>query len=227
MRTFAPVAIIGSLLLVAGLEAQSLTENAAAIAGATIGTAAGKPLGTALGNIFGKIDKDTDKAANAKTAKTPKTAKTNQEQKVEKPEPETVTAKQSGSTPSFSGSSPAGPGPMGEARGGSGSSGNSSRNVYRTEAAPSSFVPAAQFAPAAPVEPVVRQLSAADLANLRVGSSGQEMQAALGVPESRVIIPGDDGRLLESCQYWSNGQHVGTVHLVNGQVVSVASRSTN
>ena len=227
MRSFAPVAIVGSLLLVAGLEAQSLTENAAAIAGATIGTAAGKPLGTAIGNIFGKLDKDTDKAANAKTVKTPKTAKTDQEKKVEKPEAATATAKQSGSAPSFSGSSPAGPGPMGESKGGSASGGHSSHEVYRGEARQAPFVPSVTFASAAPIEPAVRQLSAADLANVRVGSSGQEMQAALGVPESRVIIPGDDGRLLESCQYWSNGQHVGTVHLVNGQVVSVASRSTN
>lgn len=217
MRSLAPIAIIGSLFLVANVNGQSLTENAAAIAGATIGTAAGKPLGTALGNIFGKLDQDTNKAAN------PQTAKTEKEKKVEKPAaPES--AKQSSSMPSLPSTS-AGTGPMGDLKSSAASGGHSSRAA---ESEPGSFaLPFLSPAPVAPIEPAVRQPSAADVANIRVGASGQDVQSALGVPESRVVIPGDDGRLLEICQYWSNGQPVGTVHMVDGQVVSVAPNSTN
>jgi hypothetical protein len=48
-----------------------------------------------------------------------------------------------------------------------------------------------------------------------------DLRAALGAPESTVSIPGDDGHLIESCQYWANGEPIGTVHLDNGRVVSV------
>ena len=210
MRSLAPIALLGSLFLVAGLNGQGLTENAAAIAGATIGTAAGKPLGTAIGNIFGKLDQDTNKAASAKTVKPDKTV----EKKVEKPD-----------APDAPRQSSAGPGPLGESNVSPSSGGHRSRSV---EPAPTSFaVPFVSPAPAAPIQPPVRQLSAADVASIRVGASGQDVQSALGVPESRVVIPGDDGRLLEICQYWSNGQPVGTVHLVNGQVESVTPNSTN
>jgi len=217
MRPFAPIAVVGSLLLTAGLNAQSFTENAAAIAGATIGTAAGKPLGTALGNIFGKLDKDTEKAANAKTAKKP--------EKVEKPtttapEKQNTSAASAPSAPSFG--APSGGGSS--SGGGSAySGGHSSRPADPTVSSPGAFFRA--LTPAAAAQPAVREPSAADLASIKVGASGQELQTALGLPESRVTIPEDDGRLLESCQYWSKGQPVGTVLLVNGQVVSVETRS--
>ena len=48
MRSLVLTALLGSVAA-ASLLGQSLTEHAAAAAGATIGTAAGKPLGTALG----------------------------------------------------------------------------------------------------------------------------------------------------------------------------------
>ena len=60
------------LLLAAGTKAQSLSEHAAAAAGATIGTAAGKPLSNAITKIFGTVDDDTKKAAATK-ANAPKT----------------------------------------------------------------------------------------------------------------------------------------------------------
>ena len=67
MRSLALTALLGSFIASTSLFGQSLTEHAAAAAGATIGTAAGKPLGTALGKIFGDVDQSTNKAA--KTAK--------------------------------------------------------------------------------------------------------------------------------------------------------------
>src|SRR5579862_33473 len=68
MRSLAFVALLGSSIAVT-LTGQSLTEHAAAAAGATIGTAAGKPLGTALGKVFGDTDKVANKAAAPRTTK--------------------------------------------------------------------------------------------------------------------------------------------------------------
>src|ERR1700722_552322 len=68
MRSLAYTALLGSFIA-AGLPGQSLTEHAAAAAGATIGTAAGKPLGTSLGKIFGDVDKTTSTATTSKAAK--------------------------------------------------------------------------------------------------------------------------------------------------------------
>ena len=69
MRSLALTALLGSFVASTGLVAQSLTEHAAAAAGATIGTAAGKPLGTALGKVFGDVDKSTSTVTTPKTAK--------------------------------------------------------------------------------------------------------------------------------------------------------------
>ena len=71
------------------------------------------------------------------------------------------------------------------------------------------------------VEPVVKEPSAQEVASIQVGATSSEMSAVLGPPESKVSIPGDDGHLLEICQYWSKGEPVGTIRLDNGRVVSV------
>src|SRR5712675_1098323 len=63
MRSLAPIAIIGSLIVSVGIQAQSLSEHAAAAAGATIGTAAGKPLSNAITKIFSQVDNSAQKAA--------------------------------------------------------------------------------------------------------------------------------------------------------------------
>src|SRR5580692_3473426 len=69
MRSLALTALLGSCIVSTSLIGQSLTEHAAAAAGATIGTAAGKPLGTALGRVFGEVDQTTSNAAGPKTVK--------------------------------------------------------------------------------------------------------------------------------------------------------------
>jgi len=68
---------------------------------------------------------------------------------------------------------------------------------------------------------VVQELTVEDVAKVQVGVTADELRSALGAPESKVSIPGDDGHLLEICQYWANGAPVGTVRLDNGRVVSV------
>src|SRR5579863_4991268 len=74
MRSLASIAGLGTLLFVAGAYGQSLSEHAAAAAGATIGTAAGKPMANALSGILGQVDEAT--ATAAKTGNKAKSVKT-------------------------------------------------------------------------------------------------------------------------------------------------------
>jgi hypothetical protein len=209
MRSFAPIALFATFLLAAGLDAQSLTEHAAAAAGATIGTAAGKPLSNAIGSIFGKLDKDTSQAAGAKTVK-----------KIDKPaEPAPAKA----SVPAVTLPAASSNAPIGDSEAVSAPSRTRRQaHVAIDREVPAPFIQSATYQP-----PVVKEPSVEDVANIKVGATGQELQAALGVPESHITIPDDDGRLLETCQYWAKGQPIGRVRLVNGQVVSVETSHVN
>jgi hypothetical protein len=212
MRSLALTALLGSFIVTTSLVGQSLTEHAAAAAGATIGTAAGKPLGTALGNIFGSVDKNTSKAANPKAATT-KTANPS----VSKPTPAPEAAAPTATVvlaPSGDGSPDAGAGGGG---GGGGSSRHSARRRESVEAEPV----ATPILPIPVPEPVVKEPTAQDVASVKVGATASEVREALGAPESKVSIPGDDGHMLETCQYWAKGEQIGTIRLDNGRVVSV------
>jgi hypothetical protein len=215
MRSFAPIALLGSFLLVTAVEAQSLAEHAAAASGATIGTAAGKPLSNAITKIFGQTDSTTKKAASAsidtKIANTKTPAK---------PEPElesaplVLAAPQSGgagggSVPSMSSSAPSRHGGFAQRR--------SAAEYASTN--PTVAVIAYQ-------EPPRKEPTAEELASIQVGASEQELVSTLGPPESKVTIP-DDGHMVQICQYWSNGKQLGTVRLDNGQVVNVEFRTQN
>lgn len=212
MRSLAIIAL-GTCVASFSLTGQSLTEHAAAAAGATIGTAAGKPLGTALGKIFGSMDQSTSKAAG--TTKVVKPIET-------KP---TVTTSGPSAAPLLGGSG---------GSSGSGSGGGFSvaarhsgrRHKLPAEGEPQAFASGTE-APIAPAvaEPLVKEPSVEEIAAIQVGATSNELQAALGAPESRVSIPDDDGHLREICQYWSKGQALGTVRLDNGRVVSVQTRS--
>ncbi len=74
-------------------------------------------------------------------------------------------------------------------------------------------------------EVVVKEPTAEDISSIKVGATASELRTALGVPESKVSIPGDDGHLLEICQYWAKGEPVGTIRLDNGRVVSVQAQN--
>jgi hypothetical protein len=214
MRSLALTALLGSLVASTGLLAQSLTEHAAAAAGATIGTAAGKPLGTALGKVFGDVDK------SASTVSTPKAAK-----------PVVVKPAAAGAPETTANTQVA---PLTIVGGGGGSAvasggGSSHRSARRRErVVEPDAVAAAPITPiAAPVaaEVVVKEPTVEDIASIKVGATASELRAALGVPESRISIPGDDGHLLEICQYWAKGEPVGTIRLDNGRVVSVQAQN--
>lgn len=211
MRSLALSVLLGSFVA-ASLCGQSLTEHAAAAAGATIGTAAGKPLGTSLGKIFGDVDKNTSTAATAKTAK-PIVVKS----AVVAPP---VAAEHTATVVLAPGAS--------ASEGGAGGGGGTAKvasvhRLVRHKELPveSQPVEAAPLAPIVIAEPVFKEPNAQDVANIRVGASASEMRALLGVPESKVSIPDDDGHLLEICQYWAKGEQLGTIRLDNGRVVSV------
>lgn len=81
MRSFAAIALFGTFVSIANLQAQSLAEHGAAAAGATIGTAAGKPISNAVTKIFGQVD-DQAKSASKTNVKVVRPAPTG-----EKPSP--------------------------------------------------------------------------------------------------------------------------------------------
>ncbi len=203
MRSLAPIAIIGSLILSSGIQAQSLSEHAAAAAGATIGTAAGKPLSNAITKIFNKVDDSAQKAAK------------NPSKPLTKPESETKSVK----IPATGAIANAEP----PASGGGGSSqptSRSRRRAPREDSAANAPVPAPTFAIVTVQAPLVKQATAEELALIKVGTTEQELVAALGRPSSRITIP-DEGHMLETLQYRANGKPLATIRLDNGQVVTI------
>ena len=210
MRSLATAGLLGSFLLVAGIQAQSLSEHAAAAAGATIGTAAGKPLSNAITKIFGQVDNDTKKAAATKAdvkaqpksvAPTPTVA----------PAPAPSLGAQPADQPLATHSSPA--------------SGARRRSSHGTSETTTASVPVIAI-PVVPVEPARKEPTVQELAAVKVGATANEVLAVLGPPESRVTIP-DEGHMLEICQYWARGKQLGTIRLDNGQVVTVDAKTEN
>jgi len=202
MRSLAPIAVLGSFLLVTAAQAQSLAEHAAAASGATIGTAAGKPLSNAITKIFGQTDTATKKAASA-----PVITKTSA-----KPEAEAAPLIQPGPQ--------AGGGSLPSMGGGSAPSRHGGFAPRRSAGEYASINPPTPVA--AYIEaPPRKEPTAEELASVKVGASEQELVTTLGQPESKVTIP-DDGHLVQICQYWSKGKQLGTVRLDNGQVVNVS-----
>jgi hypothetical protein len=205
MRSLAPIALLGSFLLVSGAEAQSLAEHAAAASGATVGTAAGKPLSNAITKIFGQTDTGTKKAASASVnSKTPAKA-------------------EGGAAPLIAPAQQSGGGGAMPSLGGSSSGGGSTPSRHGGFAQRSTAQYTAVNQPEAALavqEPPRKEPTAEELAGIQVGASEHELVLALGPPESTVTIP-DDGHLVQICQYWSKGKQLGTVRLDNGQVVSV------
>jgi hypothetical protein len=240
MRMFAATALFATFVSIANLEAQSLAEHGAAAAGATIGTAAGKPISNAVTKIFGQTEEQT-KAASKTDVKVVRPATTG-----EKPSPAGPAAPAAGGSAQ---TLPAGPGPapapasarsrgtsttdeltepaLAARRSRAESRRTASRLRRERESAASidttATLPLPSAAPA-PVEPVVKEPTPEQVADIQVGASESDVVAALGVPASRVTIPDDDGHLRETYQYWAKGSQIGTVRLDNGYVVKVEAR---
>lgn len=194
MRSLAPIAI---LILSSGIQAQSLSEHAAAAAGATIGTAAGKPMSNALTKIFGKVQSDAEKAAKNPNPSKPLTKTT-----VETPVVKTPAVGAASSTPSAQPSSV------------------SHRRSPHSETATFAPVVAQPFV-IVPVEPpAVKQATAEELALIKIGTSEKDLVEALGRPSSRITIP-EEGHMFETLQYRANGKPLAIIRLDNGQVVTI------
>jgi len=202
MRLLAPIAIIGSLIVSSGIQAQSLSEHAAAAAGATIGTAAGKPLSNAITKIFGQVD-----SAAQNAAKNPS-----------KPLTKTTTETPAAKVPALGTPTASGPAAAGDSSHGQPSTG-SRRRAPRSESAAYGPVVAQPFA-IVPVEPPAKQATAEELALIKIGTTEKDLIAALGPPTSRITIP-DEGHMLETYQYRANGKPLATIRLDNGQVVTI------
>jgi hypothetical protein len=183
------------------MQAQSMSEHAAAAAGATIGTAAGKPLSNAITKIFGQVDNTAQKAA--KSPSKPLTKTTTEAPAVKLP---AAGATANGAPPAAGGGS-------------SPSSSGSHRRMPRIESAAFEPAPAPTFT-IVPVVPPVKQATAEELALIKVGTTEKDLVEALGRPTSRITIP-EEGHMLETYQYRANGKQLGTVRLDNGQVVTI------
>lgn len=224
MRLLATIAVAGTFLTIANLQAQSLAEHAAAAAGATIGTAAGKPLSGAITKIFGETDdqlKTTNHAITKPSTRTPPP--------VEKLAP--------GGSPGAA-IAPIGgsgdPGPLGSSGGSAATSPSAApasrgaavrhlkpaaNSTAAFEPTPSPFTTPVVIEPPAPKQPTLQEVS-----GIQVGASEKDVLATLGVPASHVTVPDDDGHLRESLQYWANGSQLGTIRLDNGVVSTVETR---
>ena len=220
MRSLAFIAGLGTLLLAGGAYAQSLSEHAAAAAGATIGTAAGKPMANTLSGIFGQVDQSTATAA--------KTGDKSKAVKATIPPGQKLTEDKSAQT-----NRAGGPGGFSPGFGADAGAAESSEDVSpqpqpasRRRTAPLRAVPTPVVAAVVVAQPV-KEPSLEEVAGVKLGTTERELFAALGKPESQVIVPDDDGHMRESCQYWAKGKQLGTIRLDNGQVVRVEVRAGN
>jgi outer membrane protein assembly factor BamE (lipoprotein component of BamABCDE complex) len=214
MRSLALVLPV-SLILVVSVHSQALTEHAAAAAGAVVGSGAGKSLSNCMTKIFGDTDKETAKAAKPDAKK---------QSKPVPPAPDPLAAK---SQTSLTAGGDAALDPLPP-------SSSSSPSQLRSRAArkptPQDATAAALSRPMAvtPIaQPIVKVPTVEEIASIKVGTTADDLVAALGQPSSRVSIPDDDGHLRETCQYWVNGRQIGTIRLDNGQVVTVETRPEN
>ncbi len=64
------------------------------------------------------------------------------------------------------------------------------------------------------------------LAAVKPGASTEDL-ASLGVPASRIMMPGNDGTLLQRVKYKNAGRDVGIIYLADGKVVSVETVAVN
>ena len=61
---------------------------------------------------------------------------------------------------------------------------------------------------------------------VKPGASTEDL-ANLGVPASRIMMPGNDGTLLQRVKYKNAGRDVGIIYLADGKVVSVETVAVN
>jgi hypothetical protein len=199
------------VLLTSAAWGQSMLEHAAAAGGGTVGGVAGKKVSDGITSIFGKVDKQTQKAANS----TP--------------------ARSSAASPA---ASPAAPSPNGNAAPlfevGPGAP------KQRISVPPPPPLRHAQKAAPVPVTRVISvpmvipQVQQRDPDPVPIAVTPQELRSVshgmsrsevlkLGVPTARVLMF-DDGHLIEIFRYQDHDNMLGVVRLTDGSVDSILVR---
>jgi len=198
--------IAAAVLCMSPVGAQNLLEHAAAAAGATIGVGTGKLLSNGIDKILDKA------AANGSNSATKQPAT------VRLPSPPGTTPPPAmNSGPSVSQSPDNTPSaPVSRSRGRSRRPAapiDPDKPVFASDSPSYTPVPAAIYVPRAP--------SSEDFAKVKEGSTREEVKIALGTPASHIIIPDDDGHLIEILTYADLNRRVGSVRLDNGVVAAV------
>ncbi len=96
-----------------------------------------------------------------------------------------------------------------------GSGGAGSTRVPPPSASVASAVPASRSKPAQEKEPTAEQFE-----KVTVGMTSEELQAAIGKPAFRIVVP-ENGRLVDICEYSAKGISLGTVRMVDGKVTEI------
>ena len=184
-------------------SAQSLVEGAAAAAGGSVGGVAGKKVSDGLTTIFGKVDKQTGKAAKAGTVTS---------------HPDAHPKNEDNGTPLFE----VGPGVV------KSDSSNvppppPARHAALHKPIPAQELPAILPPPPVPIPPPPPPAMTAD--DLKRVTSGMQRDEVLrfGQPSSRITMV-DDGHLLEIYSYQANDTTFGVVRLTDGAVSNVVIR---
>ncbi len=216
--------------LAAPLSAQALLQHSIAMAGGSVaGTLAGKKLSDGLDSLLGNAAGVT--TVSAKTGK-PSVKSKSSSNKSTSPK----TAAQT-SAKAKSELVPGGPFVAAEASGSTGKSSGRRRTSNRTVA---SILPEEPLTPVtqvaslrrnetayalnrwAPAGRVMEAVTVAKLAAIKEGATAADLGTELGIPASRVLIPGNDGQLLQLVKYKNSaGKDLGIVYLADGKVVNV------
>ena len=214
----------------APLSAQALLQHSIAMAGGSVaGTMAGKKLSDGLDSLLGNAAGVT--TVSAKTGK-PSVKSKSSSNKSTSPKTAAKTAAKANSE-----LVPGGPFVAAEASGTAGKSSGRRRISNRTVA---SILPEEPLTPVtqvaslrrnetayalnrwAPAGRVMEAVTVAKLAAIKEGATAADLGTELGIPASRVLIPGNDGQLLQLVKYKNSaGKDLGIVYLADGKVVNV------
>ena len=216
--------------IAAPLSAQALLQHSIAMAGGSVaGTLAGKKLSDGLDSLLGNAAGVT--TVSAKTGK-PSVKSKSSSNKSTSPKTAAKTAAKANSE-----LVPGGPFVAAEASGSAGKSSGRRRTSNRTVA---SILPEEPLTPVtqvaslrrnetayalnrwAPAGRVMEAVTVAKLAAIKEGATAADLGTELGIPASRVLIPGNDGQLLQLVKYKNSaGKDLGIVYLADGKVVNV------
>ena len=220
--------------IAAPLSAQALLQHSIAMAGGSVaGTLAGKKLSDGLDSLLGNAAGVT--TVSAKTGKPSVKSKSSSNKSSSSKKAAQTAAQTSAKTNSEL--VPGGPFVAAEASGPTGKSNGRRRASNRTVA---SILPEEPLTPItqvaslrrnetayalnrwAPAGRTMEAVTVAKLAAIKEGATAADLGTELGIPASRVLIPGNDGQLLQLVKYKNSaGKDLGIVYLADGKVVNV------